>query len=48
MPKNENIAMTYNFSYATGKTISVSAENRLRDDTNTHASVIAPVKRSVD
>ena len=48
MPKNENIAMTYNFSYATGKTISVSTENRLRDDTNTHASVIAPVKRSVD
>lgn len=48
MPKNENVPTTYNFTYATGKTISVSAENCGSNDTNTHASFVAPVKRSVD
>ncbi len=48
MPKNENISTTYNFTYATGKTISVTTENSKSSDINTHASVIAPVKRSVD
>ena len=48
MPKNENGPTTYNFTYATGKTISVSTENCGSNDTNSHASFVAPVKRSVD